>query len=1211
MDILYARKACCTKLLSGLFLIFLLVFMPFNLWAQTAVPQPCVGNIHSWIARWTLSTTGPFVPYKMTDGDINTCEDAAMPGPWVFNIDFGILRRLSGIKLYSREGLYSPHAYQIFVSQDNLTFSFVISGNLPYRSGAFDTPIDFNGYVDAKYVRIVIADAYQTPTIFSNFRLRIWECNFFQCGVDPLIAKQIAPGVVIAPSLSCADAVSKDIQGTINTYFPGLVNANKGASTVDVDMNHVRGSTHTLAPGDRVLIIQMQNALISEDNTMAYGDGVNNDLIASGWKDVRNTGEYEFAIVGSNSGNTIQLTQPLQKSYSADGVFQVVYSPVYDNVTLTGLVDAYEWDGYCGGIVTFDARTLNLNNQTIDVSSQGFRKGKKNSNTVTIPYYWGVYCTDNDQYFGEKGEGIAGAPKGSYSGMSKRLYSPENISTKSGGSFGRGAPGNAGGSGVSHNSGGGGGANIGSGGQGGASYGGNNVSGDMTRYWANTSTNGMTYADMNLGYYPNGGMGGTGSGAPDPFRIWMGGAGGGGHQNNDAASGGSNGGGIILATARVVRGIGHFYADGVSAGNSGNDGAGGGGAGGTIVFGFNDQSGATITYSAKGGNGGSVTAPDVHGPAGGGGGGAIIVSELSAAMNIKGGMNGVHIASGSQWGANKGQDGKAVKADNLSALFTYSCDHGDAPVSFGDAAHQIKPNATLLGTLEDSEPMALNQPPHDRDAKGDDLNGLQDDDGVELPFDTTFSTGQSSLMIKVFVNNPKNENVNVCGWIDFNGNGLFEDKEKISIWGKLTGPNVLTWNNIPTDITGGDSYARFRISTGTEALQPTGVAPDGEVEDYLIHINAQPQALPDDTCTHQDRPVNILVVKNDDIHGDKRGYITIQTPLANGTAVINDNNTLDDKTDDYITYTPKPGFQGTEIFYYEIWNAIGNSAKAKVTVTVKEPISVDFIANPNEGCTPMAVKFTNQSSDLTAGFTWDFGDNSPLSPDINPEHTFTTTDVTTIDTVKLTMNTGCGIITTYKLITVHPLPVAVMTESSNEDKPEQVKFEDVTIGSIRRIWEEDGMQLAETGKILTRTYEHAGPYTIKLIAYNAFDCPNETVLVHQTVFRDLYVPNAFMPNSTDLLVKKFIPVGYGLSDYSLMIFDLWGNFIWSTTGILDKRPRDGWDGTKNGQPLPNDVYIWRIHAVFENGKVWKGMQSYKNGQLEGSFHTQGTVTIIR
>ena len=1222
MDIIYARKACFTKLISGLFIIFFLLFIPFRLWSQTAVPQPCEGNIQSWIARWTITSfTGPDLITEMMFDGSKTIKNITTRSPWEFNVNFGIVRNLSGIKIYNGSDLYSPHKYEIWVRKNDTTQFYRLKtvDSLEYKAGAFEHLIDFNGYYEAKYVKIIFKDSYSSAISYSTNHLSLWEVNFLQCGVDPLIAKQIAPGVVIAPSLSCADAISKDIYGVINTYFPGQDTVIKGASTVNVDMNHVRGAAHTLVSGDRVLIIQMQNTEISDTNSMAFGDGIDNDLIASGWKNVHNTGEYEFAIVGSVSNNTIQLTQPLQKSYSASGVFQVIYSPVYDNVTLTDSINAYKWDGYCGGIVTFDARKLNLNGQKIDVSSQGFRKGKKNSKAIRVQYFWKYYCTDNGFSCGEMGEGIAGSPRGSYLTDSRKLYAIENSALNSGGSFGRGAPGNAGGGGIDHNSGGGGGANIGSGGQGGASVGRRPNNGDMTLYWDAPSPDGGPEGAS--GYYPNGGMGGTGSGRPDPFRIWMGGAGGGGHQDDNAATGGSNGGGIILATARVVIGSGNFIANGDNAENTlltngltGGDGAGGGGAGGTIVFGFNDQTTATINYSAKGGNGGSVTHPVTHGPGGGGGGGAIIFSAppINGIIDTTGGMNGVHIASQSQWGSHKGQDGKTMVAKNLSALFTYSCDHGDAPLSFLDAAHQIKYESPSLNLAGDAEQMALNQPPHDRDALGDDKTGTSDEDGVEQPFDSTMSTAQSTFKVNVFVNNPKDTTVFVCGWIDFNGNGLFDETEKTFITGILKGQKELKWINIPSDITGGETYARFRISSSIKALESTGVAPDGEVEDYPIHINGIPQARPDTTCTHAGLSVDIHVVVNDSIQGDKRGYITILTPPANGVAIPNDNNTPNDKTDDFFKYTPFSGFQGVDTFTYELWNAIGNSAKAKVTVTVKEPITVDFKANPNEGCTPLTVSFTNQSSDQTASFTWDFGDNSPTRQDINPVHVFTTGDTTSVYNIHLRMNTGCGIIDTTKSITVHFLPLAMITEKSDEEKPEVVVFEDTSIGSVSRIWKQEGRTLPDTEKKISLSFEHAGDYSIGLTISDVFGCSDDTVLEHHTVFRELYVPNSFMPNSPDPLVNKFIPIGYGLKDYSLMIFDLWGNLIWSTTGIENKMPRDKWDGTKNGKPLPNDTYIWRINAVFENGKVWKGMLKYQNGMLiPGTYRTQGTVTIIR
>jgi PKD repeat protein len=1219
MDVIKTSKAFLKHPLSGLFLFFLLLLMSSRICSQTICnEQP------SWIARWTISSiTGGSKPYKMIDGDKTTCEDVITPGPWTYDVNFGIVRSLTGVKIYFLSGSYAPHSFQISVSTDNINFSLVKTFTNDFPTTEGDKFFSFGGSVDAQYIRIKVQDAWQSPFTYNSSQLQIWEANFIQCGVDPLIAKQIPQSAVPTPALSCADAVTGKIGGIINAYYPGLSDASKGSKSVNVNLSTAKGTAHTFVPGDRVLIIQMQNALISEINSMAYGDGIDNDLIASGWLNVQNTGEYEFGVVESISGNTITLTQPLQKSYSASNAFQIVYSPVYDNVTLnSGGITAYPWDGHCGGIVTFDANILDLNGQNIDVSAQGFRGGKMNSNGLQPPvqFFWDTYCTDNQLLFGEKGEGIAGASRGTYS-TSQRLYSPESI--KGGGSYGRGAPGNAGGGGNDHNSGGGGGGNVGSGGQGGASWGNTGTAGDMTRYFNDIIPNGYYPNGNDSGFVPNGGMGGTGCGIPDPFRVWLGGGGGGGHQNDNAATGGGCGGGIILVTSRKVMGTGSLIANGEDAQNTlfcptctpstyGGDGAGGGGAGGTIVFGFDDQA-ATISYSAKGGVGGSVTAQDTpHGPGGGGGGGAIVISALPlnpTNINVNGGRNGIFILSNSPWGANKGQQGNTITTNKLKALYTYSCDHGDAPLSFGDAAHQLKPDMPSLRTPGDAEPIALNQPPHDRDALGDDLSGIpNDEDGVYLPFDT-LTIATSSYKIKINVRNIKDTTVIVSGWIDFNGNGTFDDNERVTIKGVISGDTTLIWKSFPSDITGGDSYARFRISTGNEALVPIGVAPDGEAEDYTIYINAQPHAVPDTTCTHQDRAIKIPVVANDKVQGDKHGKITIKIAPAIGTAVTSDNGTPYDKTDDYILYTPKPGFQGVDSLTYELWNAIGNSEAAKVTISVKEPVTTDFTATPDEGCTPLDVAFSNLSTVKNATFTWDFGDGSPVSHAFEPVYTFNTGISTTVYNVKLTMNTGCGIFDTTKQVTVHPLPHAVFTETSNDDRPEIVVLRDVSKTVARRIWTVDGL-IVGSDSLYTAKFDSAGPHIISLRVYNEFGCFDDTTNVHTTIFRGLYVPNTFIPGSSNPSDITFKPVGRGVIDYTIFIYDLWGNMIWSSTRLDNNgSPADGWDGNdKHGKPYPTGAYIWRIKAILEGNKLWKGMEiPYKSG----SYHTQGTITIIR
>ncbi|WP_452221647.1 Ig-like domain-containing protein, partial [Lacinutrix salivirga] len=72
----------------------------------------------------------------------------------------------------------------------------------------------------------------------------------------------------------------------------------------------------------------------------------------------------------------------------------------------------------------------------------------------------------------------------------------------------------------------------------------------------------------------------------------------------------------------------------------------------------------------------------------------------------------------------------------------------------------------------------------------------------------------------------------------------------------------------------------------------------------------------DTTTTDEDTPVVVDVYDNDnDIPTD--GTIAITTPPTNGTVVITDpNNTPNDPSDDVVTYTPNPGYNGTDTFEY-------------------------------------------------------------------------------------------------------------------------------------------------------------------------------------------------------------------------------------------------------------------------------------------------------
>ena len=127
----------------------------------------------------------------------------------------------------------------------------------------------------------------------------------------------------------------------------------------------------------------------------------------------------------------------------------------------------------------------------------------------------------------------------------------------------------------------------------------------------------------------------------------------------------------------------------------------------------------------------------------------------------------------------------------------------------------------FLGSGISSEADALQNP---------DANGDSFDDGVAF----------SSLLVPdttgvVMVTSSANAKLD--GWIDFNADGDWDDagEQILTSTDLLEGTNELTFS-IPVDALEGTTYARFRMSSAG-GLSPTGLAGDGEVEDYQVLIN--------------------------------------------------------------------------------------------------------------------------------------------------------------------------------------------------------------------------------------------------------------------------------------------------------------------------------------------------------------------------------------
>jgi gliding motility-associated-like protein len=113
--------------------------------------------------------------------------------------------------------------------------------------------------------------------------------------------------------------------------------------------------------------------------------------------------------------------------------------------------------------------------------------------------------------------------------------------------------------------------------------------------------------------------------------------------------------------------------------------------------------------------------------------------------------------------------------------------------------------------------------------------------------------------------------------------------------------------------------------------------------------------------------------------------------------------------------------------------------------------------------------------------------------------------------------------------------------------------------------------------------ENGNPYGVNGESSSAENCSSTSEIIT--------VPNLFTPDG-DLVNDLFKPVlSFIPENYHLVISDRKGKTVFES-----KSESEEWDGSLNGSPLPQDVYLWFLKATGPSGK---------------SVTRTGTVTIIR
>lgn len=532
-------------------------------------------------------------------------------------------------------------------------------------------------------------------------------------------------------------------------------------------------------------------------------------------------------------------------------------------------------------------------------------------------------------------------------------------------------------------------------------------------------------------------------------------------------------------------------------------------------------------------------------------------------------------------------------------------DFGDAPDSLGEtsryptllanngARHVILP-AFMMGAEGTIDSDADGQPAIDAD--GDDLDGNDDEDGVD-PADLSAQVDTApSITVKVIAD--PDVAFTVTGWIDYDGSGSWELAEQASASGIGSGEVMLNFPTVPAnafDLTGGQTYARFRLAMGREPVEPAGLIDNGEVEDYVFHIQ------PPDKFDFGDMPENLFPgfptlnasggAKHIIRDGVYLGFTVDSDDDGQPTDAADGDDNDGTNDDDGVTFPPLPLLQGSTVNFQVVastegylnawidWNGDGDWDDEN------EHFVVEQMLNAGNNTLPVLVPVSDQTNiaaytrfrfstypglDSYTGLAKDGEVEDYLIDVVYPVELSSFSGVVIENRVKLewvtqseTQNLGFHIFRSLvKDGDYAQISQALISGAGNSQAMHSYSYEDATVEEGQTYYYKLA-DISYTGQMTLH-----GPIEVNL-------APSQYLLQQN-------YPNPFNPQTTISFVMK----EQGQAD--LVIYNLRGQEVRNLASRVFGTGSHQviWDGKdNNGNILPSGVYIYKLKSAnFEQSK---------------------------
>jgi gliding motility-associated-like protein len=467
-------------------------------------------------------------------------------------------------------------------------------------------------------------------------------------------------------------------------------------------------------------------------------------------------------------------------------------------------------------------------------------------------------------------------------------------------------------------------------------------------------------------------------------------------------------------------------------------------------------------------------------------------------------------------------------------------------------------------------------------------------------------------------------------WSVVSGSGNFEDAGlyNTKVTGLSRGRNILRWtiskahcvstddvviqNDMPTIPSAGTDFSicdnsaplngnRPAVGTGTWTIgSGAGIFNDPLSNNTIVSglgqgINILRWTITHNNCSLTDQ-VEIRNNQTDVYAGPDQIIFTANTNLSGNIPARGNGTWSVDAGSGSILSPASPETrveglpEGANTFVWSV-NIDGCISSDKVVVTYYRQPTASFGVNNSEGCPPLAVRFTKTTTE-DYPFRWELG-NGISSYEENPSHTYNSTG-RYVSRLYVTGPDGNEVMS-ERIITVHEPPAASFELAPIElfiPGNELRTYNYSTNGSVY-LWDfGDGNTSTEINPV--HTYSNPGSFYVSLRVFSSEGCADSLTYnlpVSVTTTTRIKFPTAFTPNPLgagggrydrgDFSNHVFYPVVINgtIENYLLEIFNRWGVLLFQSNDV-----EIGWDGYYRGQAASEDVYIFRVTGVLNNGE---------------------------